>query len=103
MLAAQRSLPVESRRRLGGFETLMAASVPYGLGCIYYIVDMEGPADTELLRRAMRLAVKRHPNLRSRIVDGWVCGGRVEAGRCQRPLRVCLSKWSRHASSGTTA
>lgn len=69
-LAAQRALPVESRRRLGGFETLFAYSVQYGLGCIYYVVDMEGPADAELLKESMRLQVKRHPNLRSRIVDG---------------------------------
>lgn len=61
---------MESRRRLGGFETFFAYAVPYGLGCIYYVVDMEGPADAELLKAAMRLQVKRHPNLRSRIVDG---------------------------------
>ena len=61
---------MESRRRLGGFETLFAYSVQYGLGCIYYVVDMEGPADAELLKESMRLQVKRHPNLRSRIVDG---------------------------------
>lgn len=73
MLARQQqALPVESRRRLGGFETFFAYSVPYGMGLIYYLVDMEGPADAELLRLSMRLQLKRHPNLRSRIVDGWV-------------------------------
>jgi hypothetical protein len=78
VLARQRDLPVESRRRLGGFETFFAYAVPYGLGLIYYVVDMEGPADVELLRLSMRLAVKRHPNLRSRIVDGCV------------PVHVCM-------------
>jgi len=72
VLASQRDLPVESRRRLGGFETFFSSATPIGLGCIYYIVDFDGPADAELLRLAMRLAVKRHPNLRSRIVDGCV-------------------------------
>ena len=61
---------METRRRLGGFETFFSSATPVGLGCIYYVVDMDGPADAELLKESMRLQVKRHPNLRSRIVDG---------------------------------
>ncbi len=63
----ERAWPIESRRRLGGFETFFQHTVPYGLGLIYYIVDFEGPPDTDLLAEAMRLQVKKHPNLRSRL------------------------------------
>ena len=64
----QRGLPVEARRKLGGMEMFFASSVPRGLGLIYYVVDFEGPPDTDLLKESMRLQLKRHPNLRSRVV-----------------------------------
>jgi hypothetical protein len=41
--------------------------VPYGLGCIYYVVDLEGPVDIKLLTQAATLSVKKHPNLRSTV------------------------------------
>ncbi|TFJ83964.1 hypothetical protein NSK_005059 [Nannochloropsis salina CCMP1776] len=65
--AVKRDWLIEARRRLGGFETFFRTTVPYGLGCIYYIVDFEGPPDTDLLAEAMRFQVKQHPNLRSRL------------------------------------
>jgi len=70
--AVVRQWPIESRRPLGGFETFFHTTVPYGLGCIYYVIDFEGPPDTDLLAEAMRFQVKLHPNLRSRPHNGYL-------------------------------
>ena len=70
--AVEKQWPIESRRPLGGFETFFHTTVPYGLGCIYYVIDFEGPPDTDLLAEAMAFQVKEHPNLRSRLYNGYM-------------------------------
>jgi len=70
--AVEKRWPIESRRPLGGFETFFHTTVPYGLGCIYYVIDFEGPPDTDLLAEAMSFQVKEHPNLRSRLLNGYL-------------------------------
>lgn len=57
---------------MGGFEGFFQRTVPVGLGCIYYIADLEGPVDPKLLEHALRQCVKRHPNLRARLTDRYV-------------------------------
>jgi hypothetical protein len=57
-------------RVLGGFESFFWKTVAGGLGLIYYVVDVEGPVTAQLLRQAARMTVRRHPNLRSRIING---------------------------------
>lgn len=56
-------------RKMGGFEAFFSKAVAHGLGLIYYVVEVEGPVESKLLEQALRLSVKRHPNLRTRIVN----------------------------------
>ena len=59
-------------RPLGGFEKFFGTCGTLGLGLIYFVADVSGPLCTEMLARAMRMCVKRHPNLRSHLVPGYV-------------------------------
>lgn len=59
-------------RPLGGFEKFFGTCGMLGLGLIYFVADVSGPVCTDMLARAMRMCVKRHPNLRSHLVPGYV-------------------------------
>ena len=59
-------------RPLGGFEKFFGTCGTLGLGLIYFVADVSGPISTDMLARAMRMCVKRHPNLRSHLVPGYV-------------------------------
>jgi hypothetical protein len=59
-------------RPLGGLEKFFGTCGTLGLGLIYFVADVSGPVCTDMLARAMRMCVKRHPNLRSHLVPGYV-------------------------------
>ena len=61
---AQREL-----RPLGGFEHFFVESSRLGMGIIYFIFDLKGPVSKDLLEFSLRMSVKKHPNLRARIVN----------------------------------